>query len=150
MFVARRRPSMADWPVPYWLSNMCFVRASFTAMIGYASTPSAAIARRRMTRVDRAPAPPYALADAGEDGHLAAGPLDAPRAGIGERTVGHVRLRLGGDGHDVLPKRFLVSRSQTARRTAGPSMNGPCTSNPRRRYTLAAGRLSWRTLRTTS
>ncbi len=52
---------MADWPVPYWLSNMCFVRASFTAMIGYARTPSAAIAVSRMTPVVVSSVPPFTL-----------------------------------------------------------------------------------------
>ncbi len=59
MFVARSRPSIADWPVPYWLSNMCFVRASFTATIGYASTPSAVIARSRITPVVVSSVPPF-------------------------------------------------------------------------------------------
>ncbi len=38
-------------PVPYLLSNMCLVAASFTAMTGNFSTPSFSIARSRITPV---------------------------------------------------------------------------------------------------
>src|SRR5207249_3773889 len=49
--VARRMPSSVDCPVPYRLSNRCFVSESFTAITGNCSTPSRAIALRRMTPV---------------------------------------------------------------------------------------------------
>ena len=51
MLVARRMPSIVDWPVPYRLSNRCLVCASFTATTGNARALSAAIARSRMTPV---------------------------------------------------------------------------------------------------
>ena len=50
--------SIVDCPVPNRLSNRCFVSASFTDTIGYASAPSAAIARRRITPVVVSSVPP--------------------------------------------------------------------------------------------
>ena len=44
-------PSIVDWPVPYRLSNRCFVFASLTAMIGKPSLPSASSAFSRITPV---------------------------------------------------------------------------------------------------
>ena len=50
-FVALIIPSNVLCPVPYRLSKKCFVRASFTAIIGYLRTPSAAMLLRRITPV---------------------------------------------------------------------------------------------------
>ena len=58
MFVARVMPSSVLWPVPYRLSKRCFVFASFTAMIGYFSAPSFAIAFKRITPVVVSSVPP--------------------------------------------------------------------------------------------
>src|SRR5450432_3759226 len=57
-FVARMMPSMVDCPVPYRLSKRCLVSASLTATMGNFSTPSFAIARRRMTPVVVSSVPP--------------------------------------------------------------------------------------------
>ncbi len=50
-FVDLRMPSIVLWPVPYRLSNMCLVFASFTAITATLSAPSLAIALRRITPV---------------------------------------------------------------------------------------------------
>ena len=42
---------MVLWPVPYRLSKKCLVSASFTAMMGYFSAPSAAMLFSRMMPV---------------------------------------------------------------------------------------------------
>ena len=49
---------MVLWPVPYWLSNMCLVSVSFTAMMGYFSAPSASMALSRITPVVVSSLPP--------------------------------------------------------------------------------------------
>ena len=51
MFVARSMPSIVLCPVPYRLSNMCFVDASLTATTGNLSTPSRSMLLSRMTPV---------------------------------------------------------------------------------------------------
>ena len=51
-------PSIVDCPVPYRLSKKCLVLASFTAMMGYRSTPFFPMATRRMTPVVVSSVPP--------------------------------------------------------------------------------------------
>ncbi len=51
-------PSMVLWPVPYRLSNIYFVWASLTAMMGNRRTPLFAMALRRMTPVVVSSVPP--------------------------------------------------------------------------------------------
>ena len=50
-FVNARIAVSVVWPVPYGLSNMCLQRASFAAIAGKLSLPSAASARSRATPV---------------------------------------------------------------------------------------------------
>ena len=74
-----------------------------------------------------------ALADPREHRHLTRRPGDAPAAGFGEAEIGDIVLRwFCRHCHHFFSFRLPKSRSQGARRTAGPSMNGAWTMNPRR------------------
>ncbi len=58
VLVARMMPSSVDWPVPYLLSNIRFVRVSLTATTGKRRACSAAIWRSRMMPVVVSSHPP--------------------------------------------------------------------------------------------
>src|SRR2546428_532088 len=142
MFVARKMPSTADWPVPNRLSNRCFVNASFTATIGYASTPSAAIARLRGDMKAGAdadprqrPLGPEAIRDGAQDRHLPFGPRDLVGAGAGEADVTDVVLSRG-EAHTLGEppfKMFWTTLRSPTLRYPTLSMNGQCTRKPSRR-----------------
>jgi hypothetical protein len=61
VLVARRMPSIADWPVPQVLSTRRLAGVSFAATTGNASAPSAAIRRSLITPVVVDSQPPLTL-----------------------------------------------------------------------------------------